>query len=443
LPADAQANQRVAASAWYALAVLTFGAILSYTDRYIINVLVDGIRRDLLLDDVAISLVQGAAFALVYATAAIPFGMLSDRISRRLVLLVGTALWSAGMLGCGLASTYQQLVAFRCLVGVGEASFFPASLSFLAAAFPPQRRGLAFGALLMGSSIGAGAAVSIGGALLALLPPQLDWPFLPTNSSWRGVLVILAAAGPALMLLILSTREPRRVATDSAAGRLSGGGLPDLLKAGGILLLGLASLSIADAATAAWAPAFFSRLLNFTPAQIAAEVGTAAIVGGGAGSFLGGIVSDHLDARGIRNARERVASAACGVAMLGLSFVFLSGTSAVAAYALFVFAVGVASVSAAAALLRRLPLNTQGLGTAVAAFIMVMAGLGSGPTIVALVKQHILGDNAQTGTAIFLVGVLTLLPALTVFGRPSRTKRASQQKESDGQQQRPTDRPSP
>jgi hypothetical protein len=129
--------------------------------------------------------------------------------------------------------------------------------------------------------------------------------------------------------------------------------------------------------------------------------------------------------------------------MLGLSFVFLSGTSAVAAYALFVFAVGVASVSAAAALLRRLPLNTQGLGTAVAAFIMVMAGLGSGPTIVALVKQHILGDNAQTGSAIFLVGVLALLPALAVFSRPSRTKRASQQRETDSRQQRPTDRPSP
>lgn len=425
LPDNAQSIRRVPASAWYALVVLTLGAILSYTDRYIINVLVDGIRRDLILDDVAISLVQGAAFAIVYSIAAIPFGMLSDRIRRRNILLAGTALWSAGMLGCGLAGTYQQLVVFRCLVGVGEASFFPASLSLLAAAFPPERRGLAFGALLMGSAIGVGAAVSIGGGLLAILPPRLDWPFLPTDSSWRGVLIILAAAGPGLMLLIMSIREPGRVATDIAVRRLSGRGLTDLLRAGGILLLSLAMLSIADAATSAWAPAFFSRVLNFTPMQIAAEVGTAAIVGGGAGCLLGGILSDHLDARGIRNARELVACAACGAAVFGLSFVFVSGSTAVAAYALFVFAVGVASVAGASAFLRRLALNLQGFGTALVAFTMVMAGLGSGPTVVALVKQHILGGDAQTGLAIFLVGTLTLLTALALFGQQLRVGSAS------------------
>lgn len=425
MPDSVRSAGQVSASAWYALVVLTLGAVLSYTDRYIINVLVDGIRRDLILDDVAISLVQGAAFAIVYATAAIPFGMLSDRISRRRILLAGTALWSVGMFGCGLAGTYQQLIIFRCLVGIGEASFFPASLSLLAAAFPPERRGLAFGALLMGSAIGVGAAVSIGGGLLAILPPHLDWPFLPSGSGWRGVLIILASAGPALMLLILSIREPARVVGDAAVSRLSRRGLFDLLKAGGILLLGLALLSIADVATSAWAPAFFSRLLNFTPAQIATKVGTAAIVGGGAGCLLGGVLSDHLDARGVRSARESVAVAACGAALFGLIFVFLSGSWAVASYALFVFAVGVASVAGASAFLRRLSLNMQGFGTAVVAFAMVMAGLGSGPTIVALVKQHILGGDTQTGLAIFLVGSLTLLPALILFGQQRHAGSAS------------------
>nr|WP_246623574.1 MFS transporter [Sphingomonas colocasiae] len=419
MPSNANAaiprSSHVPARAWYALTVLTLGAVLSYTDRYIINVLVDGIKRDLHLDDVAISLVQGAAFAIVYAFAAIAFGTLADRLNRRNILFGGTALWSAGMLGCGLAENYGQLVFFRSLVGIGEASFFPASLSILAAVFPAERRGLAFGALLMGSAIGTGAAVSIGGGLLAFLPSHLDWPFLPGGSSWRGVLVILAAAGPVLMLLILSVREPARVATAAEGARLSTATLLGLLRTGGVVLLALAMVSVADAAASAWAPTFFSRLLHFTPARIAAEVGTAAIVAGGAGYLAGGILSDYLDARGVRNARDRVALGASGAALIGLSFVMLRGGAAVAAYALFVFAIASVSVAGASAFLRRLSLGMQGFGTALLAFTMVMSGLGSGPTIVALVKQHMAGGEAATGLAILLVGGGGLLAAMVMF----------------------------
>ena len=410
----------MSARAWYTLVVLTLGAVLSYTDRYIINVLVDGIKRDLHLDDVAISLVQGAAFAIVYAFAAIAFGALADRLNRRNILLGGTALWSAGMLGCGLAESYGQLVLFRSLVGIGEASFFPASLSMLAAIFPAERRGLAFGALLMGSAIGTGAAVSVGGGLLAFLPPHLDWPFLLTGSSWRAVLAILAAAGPVLMLLILSLREPARVAVDAEGDRLSMAALLVLLRAGGAVLAALAMISVADAAASAWAPTFFSRLLHFTPARIATEVGTAATVAGGAGYLAGGILSDFLDARGVRNAREWVALGATGAALIGLSFVMLRGGAAVAAYALFVFAIASVSVAGASAFLRQLSLGMQGFGTALLAFTMVMSGLGSGPTIVALVKQHMPGGDAATGMAILLVGCGALVPAMLRFVRQLR-----------------------
>lgn len=103
--------------------------------------------------------------------------------------------------------------------------------------------------------------------------------------------------------------------------------------------------------------------------------------------------------------------------MFGLSFVFMSGSAAVAAYALVVFSVGVASVAGASAFLGRLSLEMQGFGTALVAFTMVMAGWGSGPTIVALVNQHMLGGDRQIGLAIFLVGLSTLLFSLLLFSR--------------------------
>ncbi len=95
---------RVGRGAWYALIVLFLAAVLSYTDRYILNVLVTNIGADLRLSDVKISLVQGAAFAIIYATASLPLGRLADRTHRINMILLGLGTWSLGTAACGLAA---------------------------------------------------------------------------------------------------------------------------------------------------------------------------------------------------------------------------------------------------------------------------------------------------------------------------------------------------
>jgi DHA1 family bicyclomycin/chloramphenicol resistance-like MFS transporter len=50
------------------------------------------------------------------------WGMLSDRFGRRPVLLGGLALYVGAALSCGLASSFQTLLAGRCLHGVAAAS---------------------------------------------------------------------------------------------------------------------------------------------------------------------------------------------------------------------------------------------------------------------------------------------------------------------------------
>src|SRR5271167_1768283 len=50
------------------------------------------------------------------------WGLLSDRFGRRPVLLGGLALYVAAALSCGLAGSFETLLAGRCLHGIAAAS---------------------------------------------------------------------------------------------------------------------------------------------------------------------------------------------------------------------------------------------------------------------------------------------------------------------------------
>jgi len=61
------------------VAVFCLAALVSYSDRLILGVLVDPIRAELAISDAQVSVLQGAAFALIYVLAGVPLGRLADR----------------------------------------------------------------------------------------------------------------------------------------------------------------------------------------------------------------------------------------------------------------------------------------------------------------------------------------------------------------------------
>jgi hypothetical protein len=133
--------------AWYVVGILLVAAVTSYLDRYLISLLVEPIKRDLLLNDTQISLLQGFAFAIFYVLFGLPFGALIDRSNRRTVLVAGVALWSAMTMACGLASNFTELFVARAGVGIGEACLAPAAYSLIADYFRPAARGRRHGRL--------------------------------------------------------------------------------------------------------------------------------------------------------------------------------------------------------------------------------------------------------------------------------------------------------
>src|SRR5688572_9518642 len=76
----------------YFLGLLVLSYMINFTDRQLLSILVEPIKRDLLLTDWQLGVLGGVAFALFYVTLGIPMAKLSDRHNRVSILSGAIAL---------------------------------------------------------------------------------------------------------------------------------------------------------------------------------------------------------------------------------------------------------------------------------------------------------------------------------------------------------------
>ena len=74
--------------------------------------MLEPVRAEFDLTDAQLGLLAGLAFAV----AAIPIGMLVDRVSRKKLLAAALAVWSGLTALCGLATSYLTLLVGRAAV---------------------------------------------------------------------------------------------------------------------------------------------------------------------------------------------------------------------------------------------------------------------------------------------------------------------------------------
>ncbi|WP_353115955.1 Bcr/CflA family efflux MFS transporter [Microbacterium sp.] len=143
-------------------------------------------------------------------------GALSDRVGRRPVLLVSTALHAAGSIVCALSWTVPVLVAGRFVQGVTAAAISAAILACVRDLYSGARmlRTLAAMAVISGIAIAAGP--SIGAAMLRIM----DWHLVFATLAAYALVLLLAG-----MVVLPETHAAhlRRGATAlQAARRLAG-----------------------------------------------------------------------------------------------------------------------------------------------------------------------------------------------------------------------------
>ena len=189
---------------WAGLVFVSVAVALIIVDSTIVNVAVPSIVADLGINSTQVQWVQ-ESYTLVFASLLLVFGTLADRYGRRLMVLMGVALFAAASVFAALASTGELLILSRLIQGVGGAMILTASLSIINATFRGRERAIAFA--VWGSTIGGMAAV---GPLLG------GW--LTTYFSWRWAFGINVPLGIIIIIGILLTvqesrdsGEPRRV----------------------------------------------------------------------------------------------------------------------------------------------------------------------------------------------------------------------------------------
>lgn len=303
-------------AASYALSLLFIAYIFSFIDRQILALLVGPIREDFGITDFQFSLLQGAAFAVLYTFAGLPLGRLADRYSRRLIISGSVMFWSLMTVACGMTRSFGQLFVARMGVGVGEAGLSPAAYSLILDSFRPQHAGYAMSVYKLGVKIGAGLALVLGGVLYDLYAAigTLQLPLIGPVVPWQATIISVGAPGVLLALLLLTVREPPRKALAANSDGSTTAELPLSTVSRFIwrrrrvylsLFLGSSMMAMAGYGNAAWYPEFLFRNYGLSKTEAGTAYGTIIITAGCLGIMFGAWVANRLRERGHTDAFVR------------------------------------------------------------------------------------------------------------------------------------------
>src|SRR5687767_7923789 len=173
---------------WWTLGAVAFGLFMIMLDNTVVNVALPSIQRDL---GVGLSELQWivTGYALTFAALMLTGGKLADHYGRRLIFVVGLAVFTLASLGCGLAESGEVLIAARVVQGAGAALMNPSTLSIISATFPPEQRGMAIGIWAGVSAL----ALAIGPLVGGLLTDHVGWEWIFFVNVPVGIVGIAAA----------------------------------------------------------------------------------------------------------------------------------------------------------------------------------------------------------------------------------------------------------
>jgi len=190
--------------AWLVVGMLWFVCLFNYADRQAIFSVFPLIQSRFNLSIVQLGLI-GSSFMWVYAAAGPLAGLVGDRVSRKTLILGGLVFWSLITLATAFSTRYSHLILFRALEGLGEAFYFPASMSLISDYHGPKTRSRAMA--IHQSSVYAGTI--LGGSAAGILGQYFGW---------KSGFYVFGIAGVVLALLLTYTlREVPRGQDESEA----------------------------------------------------------------------------------------------------------------------------------------------------------------------------------------------------------------------------------
>lgn len=316
--------------AWLIVGLLWIIAFLNYFDRILITSMRDPIVADFGLTDAQFGLLT-AVFLWSYGIFS-PFGgFIADKYSRKMVIVFSVFLWSLVTLWTGYATSFNEMLLTRFLMGISEACYIPAALALITDYHKGRTSSLATG--LHMSGLYAGLALGgLGG-------------YIATIWGWRFGFHVFGAFGIFYSIILLyALRDKKEPVIDSdqilsPKDKITPfGALKVLFSVSSfyILLFYFAAVGMVNWLVNGWLPTFLKDHFKL-------DLGAAGFSATGyiqIGSFIGVIVGGILADRWTRkNEKGRLYILIIGFT-LGAPFLFLMASTnvfAIAIVAMLVF----------------------------------------------------------------------------------------------------------
>lgn len=266
-----------------AFGVLLASYAINAMDRQLFPLLAPEVRREYGFSLAAIGFLS-TVFTLGMAGAGVITGYLLTRFSRKAVLQIGIAVFSAGTALTVLSSGFFDMLVYRAATGIGEAMQLTVLLA-IAVSYFATRRGAAVGAINFFFAAGAIIGPALGGVLLS------------TYQSWRVPMVVYGVIGFAVMAFVALAVKPWfSEAHDVPGGATDRGGASTLLNRNTIVLTGMSAIGgLVIYGYLGMYPTFLREGLHYAPATAGSVM---SIYGLGAlASIGGGWLGDRLSPR--------------------------------------------------------------------------------------------------------------------------------------------------
>ena len=368
----------------YVLFALFAMYTFNYLDRFVLSMLIHPIQQELRASDAMMGFLSGPAFAVLYAVAGVPIARLADRASRRTILAVSFALWSAFTAWSGTARTTTELAIARIGVGIGEAGGAAPAHSLLSDYFPPHARARALSIFQLGVYAGNFLGIYAGGVLAEAI-------------GWRRTFFAAGLPGLGLALVLgLTVREPERGRFDAHPASESpslGAATRTLfaLPSYRWLALGAGLATFGGLGFGAWVPTMFVRVHHMSLAEVGRTYAWFNVPAAMVGTLFAGWLADRL-ARS--DARWLLGVAALGVA-LSLPFLLAiclwPDAHTAMRFAIPSGLLGAGWAPAVYAAAQNLaPARMRAMAASLLVLCMTLLGQGLGPWVVGLLNDALL-----------------------------------------------------
>jgi MFS family permease len=263
--------------------------VVNFFDRSSLSIANTTVRSELHLSGTEMGWLL-SAFSFAYGLSQLPLIGLLDRLGTRSVLGAGLAIWSGAQLLTGLVTSFPMFIAFRILLGMGEAPFYPAGVRSVREWFTDSTRGRATAIMSSSQTFG-----------LAIAPPLLT--LLMIRTGWRVMFMILGGAGLLVAALWVWLHRPRAQTPyrEAHTHPVTQSAFAELIRqrtAWG-MMLGFGGINYTNWLYTAWLPGYLQQERHLSLAR-SGWLAAIPFLAGAAGMLCSGFSADLWVKRGIR-----------------------------------------------------------------------------------------------------------------------------------------------